>query len=102
MMQQVVKSKRAIVEGNMLADAHCHLELFQDPKTVAKDAAFGGVGVIITAGGSKASSVEAIKIADGKNIFAVIGIDPENAEKDSDFIDDIATFTASSLSPSKK
>ena len=95
MMQQVVKSERVIVEGNMLADAHCHLELFQDPETVVKDAVFGGVGVIITAGGSKAASVEAIKIADGKNIFAVIGIDPENAAKDSDFIDDIAAFIRS-------
>ncbi|MDE1767877.1 MAG: TatD family hydrolase, partial [Candidatus Micrarchaeota archaeon] len=72
-----------------LADAHCHLDMFKDYKTVVNDAYMAGVRYMITAGGSAASSRAAIKIADGTNTFAVIGIDPAWAGRDDYFIKEI-------------
>lgn len=75
--------------GNELVDAHCHLELFKDPQTTISDSVMGGVRLIITAGGSRTSSIAAMDLADGKNVFAVIGIDPAYALKDGDFLGEI-------------
>lgn len=76
--------------GVELADAHCHLELFEDYKIAISDARMAGVKTIITAGGSMAGSLAAVDIADGKSVFAVIGIDPAFSGKDSSFISQIS------------
>ena len=76
--------------GVELADAHCHLELFEDYKIAISDARMAGVKTIITAGGSMAGSLAAVDIADGKSVFAVIGIDPASSGKDSSFISQIS------------
>ncbi len=89
LMQEQILHNTAISIGSTLADAHCHLDMFADPNTVINDSVIGGVSLIITAGGSKKSSLEAARIADGKVVFAVIGIDPSNAKEDVDFIVDI-------------
>jgi TatD DNase family protein len=63
--------------------------MFDDIPTVINDARMGGVRAIITAGGSRSSSTSAARIADGISVFAVIGVDPESAQKDGDFIDEM-------------
>ncbi len=92
MLKQVTENKEPILIGNELIDAHCHLDMFPDPEIIKKDSKFGGLSTIITAGGSRASSLAAIRIADGEMVFAVIGIDPQSAATDEDFIDDITGF----------
>jgi len=73
--------------GIELTDAHCHLDLFDDPRLTIQDARMGGVNIMITAGGSRSSSMAAIKITEHeKNVFAVIGIDPQGAVEDADFV----------------
>ncbi len=76
--------------GIELVDAHCHLELFEDYKIAISDARMAGIRWMITAGGSRASSNAAIKIAEGKSVFAVIGIDPSAPPEDSSFIPEIS------------
>jgi TatD DNase family protein len=89
MLKQIVKDREKLLVGNELSDVHCHLDMFKDPFVIAKDALFGGVSIIITAGGSEASSLSAVKMADGDNVFAVIGIDPQNAANDAGFVDQL-------------
>jgi TatD DNase family protein len=61
-----------------MADAHCHLDLVKDASTT-KNAIAAGVRTIVTDGVDAKSSAESIAIADGINIFAALGIDPEHA-----------------------
>lgn len=89
MQEQVSYKINAQEYGVELVDAHCHLELFEDYRIVVSDARMGGVRTIITSGGSKASNLSAVDMADGKGVFAVIGIDPAASGKDRAFISQI-------------
>jgi TatD DNase family protein len=74
--EQMVVSERQKVE---MADAHCHLDLMKDHSLVLS-AIERGVLTIITDGVNALTSRTAVKIATlSKNVFAAIGIDPENA-----------------------
>lgn len=79
MQQQSTHSVERNATYNELVDAHCHLDMFDDPFTVIGDARMGGVSTMITAGGSQVSSLAAMEIADRGSVFAVIGIDPASA-----------------------
>lgn len=61
-----------------MADAHCHLDLM-DPDLVKESVKYG-VKTIITAGVDTKSNARNLELADGKNIFALLGIDPEHAD----------------------
>jgi TatD DNase family protein len=67
--------KKSLVE---LADAHCHLDLIEDRKVITETIEYG-VRTIITNGVDTASNVKSVELADGTNIFAALGIDPEHA-----------------------
>jgi TatD DNase family protein len=60
-----------------LADAHCHLDMV-DANAIASSKAYG-VSVMITNGGSMKANMETLRIADGKHVFAAIGMGPEEA-----------------------
>jgi TatD DNase family protein len=61
------------------ADAHCHLDIIKDHDLVLQSIN-GGVLTIVTDGIDILTSRVALKIATmNKNVFAAIGIDPENA-----------------------
>ncbi|MHB1829864.1 MAG: TatD family hydrolase [Candidatus Micrarchaeaceae archaeon] len=93
MLDQVLREREPLLSGNELVDAHCHLDAFPDPSTTIKDARFGGIRNMITAGGSKAASLEAIRIASSsEGVFAVIGIDPQNAKNDYGFVEEIGNL----------
>ncbi len=93
MLDQVLKEREPLLSVNELADAHCHLDAFPDPATTIKDARFGGVSTMITAGGSRMSSLEAMRIAGGSDgVFAVIGVDPQNADRDRGFVEEIGSL----------
>jgi TatD DNase family protein len=63
-----------------LADAHCHLDLIQDFSLIKK-AISSGVQTIITDGVDTSSNMKALELADNKNIFAALGMDPEHIIK---------------------
>ena len=65
-----------------LADAHCHLDLLG--ANGISDAVDFGVKTMITNGVDTASNIKSIKLADSRNVFAVLGIDPEHAVKTTD------------------
>jgi TatD DNase family protein len=69
-------TQRTITE---LADAHCHLDLM-NPADISEAVGFG-VKTLITNGVDTKSNIASLKLADGKNIFAVLGVDPEHAAK---------------------
>ncbi len=81
--------------GVELADAHCHLDLFDNPGIAISDARMGGIRFMITAGGNRLSSMSAISMADGDSVFAVIGVDPQGAEKDSNFVEELERLVKS-------
>lgn len=61
-----------------MADAHCHLDLI-DGGNIIKNAVANGVKTIITDGVDTKSNLRSLEIADNKNIFAMLGIDPEHS-----------------------
>jgi len=65
-----------------LADAHCHLDLL-NAEEISEAVGFG-VKTMITNGVDPASNIKSLKLADGINIFPVLGIDPEHAVKTTD------------------
>jgi TatD DNase family protein len=60
-----------------LADAHCHLDMVSASEVVA--AINASVKTMITNGVDIKSDMAAMKMADGRNVFAMLGIDPEHA-----------------------
>lgn len=70
-----------------LADAHCHLDLFDDPATVVNEAISKGVSVIITSGGSRKGNEMTSNLAKGLNVYGVIGIDPTFAAVDHEYVE---------------
>jgi TatD DNase family protein len=61
-----------------LADAHCHLDLIRDSAVISEAIAYG-VDTMITNGVDTASNARSVELADGKHIFAALGVDPEHA-----------------------
>lgn len=59
-----------------LADAHCHLDLMNSDEI--REAVQYGVRTIITNGVDTKSNMAAANLHDGKNIFAMLGVDPEH------------------------
>lgn len=74
-------------EAVALSDAHCHLDLFQNPMQTVEEALGNGVRVMVTCGVGERSSAAAISIAQHKNVFATIGIDPEHADSDYSYLE---------------
>ena len=62
----------------LLADVHCHLDIFEDIR-ILRHAIDNGIDVIIGNGIDTSSNMKAIGLSDNRNIFAMMGIDPENA-----------------------
>lgn len=78
-MSATTQHQRTVME---LADAHCHLDLLG--ANGISDAVDFGVKTMITNGVDTASNIKSIKLADSRNVFAVLGIDPEHAVKTTD------------------
>ena len=95
MQQQVSYGLQHTQYGVELIDAHCHLELFDDYTVAVSDARMAGVRWMVTAGGTKASSLAAERIADGISVFAVIGVDPSAPADDASFVEEIKSVVGS-------
>ncbi len=67
--------QRQIME---MADAHCHLDLMDAGIELSKWLAYG-VRTIITNGVDTKSNIRSAELADNRNIFAMLGMDPEHA-----------------------
>ncbi|MGC8662252.1 MAG: TatD family hydrolase [Candidatus Micrarchaeia archaeon] len=59
------------------SDAHCHLNLFENPEKVIDEARINGVNLIVASGASMKDNLEVSKIVK-ENVFGVVGIDPEH------------------------
>jgi TatD DNase family protein len=69
-----------------VADAHCHLNLFEDPERIIREATERNVAFMVTAGGSNKDNLGALGMSSFDNVFAVVGIDPSFAAKESEHI----------------
>jgi TatD DNase family protein len=79
------------------SDAHCHLNLFDNPGDVVAEARARGVGTIITAGGSAKDNFECARIAEREHVFAVVGIGPDFAASDANFVVEVSGLIKSSM-----
>ncbi len=75
LLQKRETLQKSVVE---MADAHCHLSILSDP-AVIRDAVLYGVSTIITDGVDTPSNIKTLEIADNKNVFGAVGVDPEHA-----------------------
>ena len=73
-----------------LADAHCHLDMLDDPKAAVNEAVANGVGIIITSGGSRKANEATTAIAKSLGVYGVVGIDPSFAVSDREYVDQSA------------
>lgn len=71
------------------ADAHCHLELFDDPSSAVEEARKSGVGIIITAGSNASSNVKMLELAKG-GVYGVAGISPDFSVSEGRHIEELA------------
>jgi len=76
--KQLIKEKTVEKQVTEMADAHCHLDLLEDIAQIAESIRYG-VRTIVTNGVNTKSNMRAMELADNKNIFAMLGIDPEHA-----------------------
>jgi TatD DNase family protein len=77
-MRVIEQQKSAVVKSlTELADAHCHLDLIHDADIIKK-AVEKGVVFIVTDGVDVNSNMRALELADNKNIFVALGMDPEH------------------------
>lgn len=65
-----------------MSDAHCHINLFDDPDAVIKNTISSGVSIIVTAGGSRKDNIEVDEITRRTKIFGVVGIGPDVAGRE--------------------
>jgi TatD DNase family protein len=76
--KQLLKEDTKEKQLTEMADAHCHLDLVNDPEIIRQAVSYG-VRTIITNGVDTKSNIRSMEIADNRNIFALLGIDPEHA-----------------------
>lgn len=67
-----------------LIDSHCHLDMYEPGQRteIIDSAKNAGIEKLITVGTNLEASKIAVEIADGKNIFATVGIHPEDGKMD--------------------
>jgi TatD DNase family protein len=65
------------VMGIEFGDAHCHLNLFEAPAKAIEDSVLNGISIMVTAGSSYKDNAETVKIAEGPNVYGVVGIGPD-------------------------
>jgi len=75
--KEILKQNLKQMTVTELADAHCHLDLLSAAQI--GEAINANVKTLITNGVDIKSDMAALKMADGRNIFAMLGIDPEHA-----------------------
>ncbi|MGC8586673.1 MAG: TatD family hydrolase [Candidatus Micrarchaeia archaeon] len=81
MQQQLYESQEEVLLAKMAADAHLHLDLFEDPEATVRAARNSGIGILVSAGSDWKSNIRNAELAhDG--VYAVVGIDPEFALED--------------------
>ena len=76
-----------VADYMLLVDAHCHINLTKNPKEAISSALENGVAAIICSGDSLKDSEECIELADGKRIFATIGVGPDFACKETNYVE---------------
>lgn len=76
--KQVIKEHTLDRQVTEMADAHCHLDLISDNDIIRQSITYG-VRTMITNGVDTKSNVKSVELADNKNIFALLGIDPEHS-----------------------
>jgi len=86
-MYQVAYSAEKMKQTIAYSDAHCHLNLFADPKKAVENALANGIELIVAAGGGKADNMAMLSLLND-NVFGVVGIDPEHLE-DSQAVEEI-------------
>ncbi|MDE1870504.1 MAG: TatD family hydrolase [Candidatus Micrarchaeota archaeon] len=77
MYQNTKQMARTIQHMPDLSDAHCHLNLFQDPKQTMIECAAQGMKIILATGGSMKDNLEVSEISQGEIIFGIVGIGPD-------------------------
>lgn len=65
-----------------LSDAHCHLNLFDDPKAAVADAMAHGMKVILATGGSGKDNLQVSELTAEEIVFGIVGIAPDFAHSD--------------------
>lgn len=73
----------------MLIDSHCHIlkSEYENPDEIIKDSFLSGINKLIISGYDLKSSVEAVDLANKyENVYASIGIGPENINGFNDYV----------------
>ncbi len=77
-MKTVMVDHGITIQKTELADAHCHLDML-DSNDAILDAVNHGVATMVTNGVDTMSNIKTLAMADGRHVFAALGIDPQHA-----------------------
>ena len=89
LVQMLDNEKQELANSIEFADAHCHLNLFENANRVVTECRKKGVGTIMATGGSGRDNAENAALASLDSVFAVIGISPDFSSSDAIFISEI-------------
>ncbi len=73
-----------------MIDAHCHLNLFDDPVKTVAESLSNGVSAMISAGGSAEDNIAVLNLLSNDSVFGVVGISPDYVLKDYAYIAELA------------
>lgn len=85
--QTVTLDRQMLMQRAEFADAHCHLNLFNNPAWSVNEAIKRGVRIIVTAGGNNKDNADVAQIAMLDRVFGVLGIGPDFSVADSKFVE---------------
>jgi len=76
-------------KSGLIVDAHCHLELYDDPDATVSLSMESGIGALITSGWTLKSSKECAGLTRLKGVYATVGLGPEGSVGDSGLIEEL-------------
>ncbi|MGI0141900.1 MAG: TatD family hydrolase [Candidatus Micrarchaeales archaeon] len=77
MYQSTATRFRTVQDTPELSDAHCHLNLFENPEQTVKECAAHGMKIILATGGSSKDNLQVSELAHGDIVFGIVGISPD-------------------------
>ena len=89
MYQSTTSLYKTLQETVELSDAHCHLNLFPNPREALSEYAKHGMKIILATGGSAKDNLEIAALSHGEIVFGIVGIGPDVARKDFSAIEEL-------------
>ena len=95
MYQSTTSISRTMQQQAEISDAHCHLNLFENPEVIVRECASHGMKAILATGGSAKDNLMTASLLKSEIVFGIVGIGPDFARSDGKSVDGLADLIKS-------